>query len=214
MTYSNACLRLFFVSNQRPASFALLSWGVYLRPRLFAVNRSSSCNRAFIEKSFQIFNEKEPLKLWNDVLVTIWVPAQAKFQLRLGSVPIQLLPAFRDLVFLHIRFCKFTQRNTVKPRFTDCARVIRTTHYYGQFALSLGKENPYIFSKFNPLNTGTPFIWTFSIPPPLPPVSVLTGFYCAVNSFYEENKLKPCLAVADPGRGARGVFLATAPPPP
>ena len=31
----------------------------------------------------------------------------------------------------------------------------RTPHYYGQFALSLGKESPYIFSKFNPLNTDT-----------------------------------------------------------
>ena len=28
-------------------------------------------------------------------------------------------------------------------------------HYYGQFALSLGKESPYIFSKFNPVNTDT-----------------------------------------------------------
>ena len=150
MTYSNACLWLFFVSNQRPASFALLSRGVYLRPRLFAANQSSSCSRASFEKSFQFFSENEPPKLWNDVLVTIWVPAQAKFQLRLGSVPIQLLPAFRDLVFLHIRFCKFTQRNTVKTRFTD-TRVIRTPHYYRQLTLFLGKENPYIFSKFNPL---------------------------------------------------------------
>ena len=154
MTYSNACLWLFFVSNQRPASFALLSWGVYLRPRLFAANQSSSCSRALFEKSFQFFSGNEPPNLWNDVLVTIWVPAQAKFQLRLGSVPIQLLPAFRDLVFLHIRFCKFTQRNTVKTSFTD-TRLIKTPHYYGLFALFLGKENPYIFSKFNPLNTDT-----------------------------------------------------------
>ena len=33
--------------------------------------------------------------------------------------------------------------------------LIRTSHYYGQFAVSLGKENPYIFSKVNPLNTDT-----------------------------------------------------------
>ena len=36
---------------------------------------------------------------------------------------------------------------TVKPRFTP--------HYYGQFAFSLGKESPYIFSRSNPLNTDT-----------------------------------------------------------
>ena len=39
-----------------------------------------------------------------------------------------------------------------KPHFMD-THVIRTTHSCGQFALSLGKESPYIFSKFNPLNT-------------------------------------------------------------
>ena len=35
--------------------------------------------------------------------------------------------------------------NTVNTRFTDTR----------QFALSLWKESPYIFSKFNPLNTDT-----------------------------------------------------------
>ena len=37
---------------------------------------------------------------------------------------------------------------TVKP-------PLQTPHYHGQFALSLGKESPYILSKFNPLNTDT-----------------------------------------------------------
>ena len=46
------------------------------------------------------------------------------------------------------------KHTTVKPRF------IRTHHYYGQFALSLGKESPYIFSKFNPLNTDTSLLRT------------------------------------------------------
>ena len=36
---------------------------------------------------------------------------------------------------------------TVKARFTP--------QCYGQFALSLGKESPYIFSESNPLNTDT-----------------------------------------------------------
>ena len=31
----------------------------------------------------------------------------------------------------------------VKPRFTD-THLIRTPHYYGQFALSLGKESPFL----------------------------------------------------------------------
>jgi len=31
----------------------------------------------------------------------------------------------------------------------------RAPHYYGQFALSLGEKSPYIFFKFNPVNTDT-----------------------------------------------------------
>ena len=38
--------------------------------------------------------------------------------------------------------------------------LIRTLHFYGQFALSLGKESPYIVSKFNPPYMGTPLIRT------------------------------------------------------
>ena len=52
---------------------------------------------------------------------------------------------------------------TVKTRFTD-TRLIRTPHYYGQFSLSMAKESPYIFSKFNLLNTDTPLIRIFSMP--------------------------------------------------
>ena len=47
------------------------------------------------------------------------------------------------------------------PRFTD-TRLIRTSHHYGQFTLSLGKKSPYIFSTFRqpteygrPVNTKT-----------------------------------------------------------
>ena len=37
---------------------------------------------------------------------------------------------------------------TVTPHLTDI-HLIWTPHYYGQFALSLGKESPYIFSTFS-----------------------------------------------------------------
>jgi len=43
---------------------------------------------------------------------------------------------------------------TIKPRHTG-TRLFLTPHFYEQFALSLRKESPYIFSKFNPLNTDT-----------------------------------------------------------
>ena len=49
------------------------------------------------------------------------------------------------------------------------------TGLYRQFALSLGKESPYFFSKFNPVNTDTLLIRTLSM---APSVSVLTGIYC------------------------------------
>ena len=47
---------------------------------------------------------------------------------------------------------------TVTPRSMD-TRIIRTPHYYGQFALSLGKESPYIFSTFNPLSILISGVW-------------------------------------------------------
>ena len=61
--------------------------------------------------------------------------------------------------------------SSVKPLFTD-TRLILTPHYYRQFELSLGKESPYVFSTFNPLNTLTPLVWILSM---VPLVSVLTG---------------------------------------
>ena len=42
-------------------------------------------------------------------------------------------------------------------------------HYYGQFSLSLGKDNPYIFSNFNPLNTDSFYE---------SPLCVFTEFVC------------------------------------
>ena len=45
---------------------------------------------------------------------------------------------------------------TFKPCFTD-AHLVQKAHYYGEFALSLGKESHYTFSKFNLLNTVTVF---------------------------------------------------------
>ena len=64
----------------------------------------------------------------------------------------------------------------VQPRLTD-TRLIRTLHYYGQFALYLGKEEPLLFSKLNPINKGTPV--TFYDPPS---VFVLTGIDCTLKT--------------------------------
>ena len=67
---------------------------------------------------------------------------------------------------------------TVKPYFIDTC-LIRTPDYCRQFVLSLEKENPFIFSKFNPLNTDTLLIQTLSM---ALSVSTLTGFDYTVNS--------------------------------
>ena len=56
---------------------------------------------------------------------------------------------------------------TDKAGYTETL-LIRTTHYYGRFALSLGKERSYIFSKLNPL------LRTLST---APSVSVLTSVW-------------------------------------
>ena len=40
--------------------------------------------------------------------------------------------------------------NTVKPLISDTCST-QSSHYYGQFVLSLRNKNPYIFSKFTPI---------------------------------------------------------------
>ena len=70
------------------------------------------------------------------------------------------------LADVSIHYVKPFNTATFKPHFTD-TRLIQTPHYYGQFALSLGKKSPYIFSKLNPLNTDIPLIWTLSFFAPL-----------------------------------------------
>ena len=78
--------------------------------------------------------------------------------------------------------------NTVKPRFTD-------THFYGQFSLSLGKESPYTFSKFNPLNMDTPLIQTLSM---ASSVSILKKFDCIFIPFHgcsSSHSRKPWLSL-------------------
>ena len=69
--------------------------------------------------------------------------------------------------------------HTVKTRLTPDTRLIQTPHYDGQFALCLGKESSFIFSKVNPLNTDTPFVRTLSM---VPSVSVLTEFDCTLST--------------------------------
>ena len=68
---------------------------------------------------------------------------------------------------------------TVKPCFIDTC-LIRTPDYCRQFVLSLEKENPFIFSNFNPLNMETLLISTLSM---ALSVSILTGFdYIQLNA--------------------------------
>ena len=69
--------------------------------------------------------------------------------------------------------------HTVKPRFTLDTLLIRTPHFYGEFALSLRKQSPYILSKFNPLNTDTTFIRTLSM---VPSPFALTEYDCTLST--------------------------------
>ena len=59
-------------------------------------------------------------------------------------------------------------------------------HYYRQFALSLGKESPYVFSRFNPLNTDTPLIQTLLMDPS---VSQLMGYFDCRNVLVNTHKI-------------------------
>ena len=70
---------------------------------------------------------------------------------------------------------------TVEPNFTN-PHLIQTPRYYGQFALSLGNKSPYIFSKFNPLNTGTPLKRRVFVRPGTP--GPLIGYFNSRLSYF------------------------------
>ena len=76
-------------------------------------------------------------------------------------------------------YLQLLQQRKVRPHDKE-ARKIKYSHplnmntsFCGQFALMLVKESPYIFFKFNPLNSDTSSIWTVSM---VPSVSALIGF--------------------------------------
>ena len=71
----------------------------------------------------------------------------------------------------HEQILKFPM--TFKPYFTN-ADLVWKAHYYGEFALSLRKESPYTFSKFNLL------ILTLSMAPLVP---ILKRFDCVTFSW-------------------------------
>ena len=72
-----------------------------------------------------------------------------------GEKALKVESEFALLKFSSLLF--HLQSNPVLRRDT---RLIRTPHFYGQFAVSLGKESPYIFSKVNPLFTDTSLLRT------------------------------------------------------
>ena len=97
-----------------------------------------------------------------------------KQQLETSSLLVNLLHvAFKYVLMKSCKCCCYC--STVKPRFTDTRPVDMDTRpvdtdtgpaiHYRQFALSLRKESPYIFSKFNPLITDTLLIQTLSMGP-------------------------------------------------
>ena len=97
-----------------------------------------------------------------------------KQQLETSSLLVTLLHvAFKYVLMKCCKCCCYF--STVKPRFTDTRPVDMDTRpvdtdtgltiNYRQFALSLGKESPYIVSKFNPLITDNPLIQTLSMGP-------------------------------------------------
>jgi len=77
---------------------------------------------------------------------------------------------------------KITDSVTVDPNrthYSDFSPVLNGTL---QFALSMEKQSPYIYSKFNPLNKETPLKRTLSM---VPSVSILTEFDRKYNETYD-----------------------------
>ena len=65
---------------------------------------------------------------------------------------------------------------SVKPRSSLQTRLIQTSHCYGQFALSLGKESPFIF--FRLIRSPSEYRHILSM---APTVSGFTGFDCIIS---------------------------------
>ena len=85
--------------------------------------------------------------------------------------------------------------------------LIWTPHYYRQFALSLGKETPYIFSKFNLLSTDTLLICTLCMH--TPSLSVIMGLivvYTLFRSFVDALKESLGLQLVGPYDVLSGSF--------
>ena len=80
---------------------------------------------------------------------------------QLASAGISLYRGSPVLDFIHV------QSNPADTR------LIRTPHYYKQFALSLGKESPYIFQLIQPAHMDTPLIGKRFMAPSV------TGFDCS-----------------------------------
>ena len=90
-------------------------------------------------------------EIWTSVARFLWLHSSPLFWILLGL-------AKYDKEFLEIKRFSFVDSTGIYIKFTDKpsltdTRLIWTPHNNGQFALSLGKESPYICSKFNPLNT-------------------------------------------------------------
>ena len=89
-----------------------------------------------------------------------------------GKLSIALNCFFIQVTKYIMLYSSYLYPNLQTPTYT-----IWTPHCNGQFALSLGKESPYIFSQFNPLNTDALLIQTPFMPPSVL-VSILMAFNC------------------------------------
>ena len=98
------------------------------------------------------------------ILLAVYLPGQVSFKSYLPGRKLCLSRTTRrDLPPVSLSVTRQSSY-TVEPNFPT-PPFIQTPHYYGQFALSLGNKSPYIFSKFNPLNTDTPLKCTLSMIP-------------------------------------------------
>ena len=112
-------------------------------------NTLSLCNRVLLRRSSAKTGRSENNAF---TLQTI----QSSCYLRFSRCFSKYIPLkFRLVSTNELRLFSKTRHTGVKKKchIVCCTRLIRTPRYYGQFSLSLGKESPYIISKFKPPNT-------------------------------------------------------------
>ena len=125
------------------------------------LKQTSKPGGAFINLCFPVFSPRDPLQ-------KILINCKASLVPNLWGVPGVTLLRNTYNVTPALALEIFDKHRQYSYTLLYGHPLNAKTSLLRKFVLSLGKESPYIFSKFNPLNTDTPLIWILYVAPQCP----------------------------------------------